>query len=190
MDLAERLSDYALSLRYRDLGGDVVLEAKKRVLDAVGCAIGAFEEPPIRAARRTVRENTHGGTATILGTKWKSTPDMAAFVNGAMVRYFDFNDTYLSKEPAHPSDNISPCMAVAENEGSSGRELLVAIALAYEVQCRLCDAADIRHRGWDHVCYGLVSTALAAGRLMGLTRKQLTQAVNISLNSPIAMRQV
>ena len=190
MDLAERLSDYALSLRYRDLGGDVVLEAKKRVLDAVGCAIGAFKEPPIKAARRTIRENVHGGTATILGTKWRSTPDMAAFVNGAMVRYFDFNDTYLSKEPAHPSDNISPCMAVAENEGSSGKDLLVAIALAYEVQCRLCDAADIRHRGWDHVCYGLISTALAAGRLMGLTRKQLTQAVNISLNSHIAMRQV
>jgi 2-methylcitrate dehydratase len=115
---------------------------------------------------------------------------MAAFVNGAMVRYFDFNDTYLSKEPAHPSDNISPCLAVAENEGASGKELLVAIALAYEVQCRLCDAADIRHRGWDHVCYGLVSTALASGRLMGLTRKQLTHAVNISLNSHIAMRQV
>ena len=64
------------------------------------------------------------------------------------------------------------------------------MVLAYEVQCRLCDAAGIRHRGWDHVCYGLVSSALAAGKLMGLSRSELAQAVNIALNSHIAMRQV
>jgi 2-methylcitrate dehydratase len=115
---------------------------------------------------------------------------MATFVNGLMIRYFDYNDTYLSKEPAHPSDNISACLAVGEREGASGKDLLAAMAVAYEVQCRLCDAADIRHRGWDHVCYGLVSSALAAGKLMGLTGKKLTHAVNISLNAHIAMRQV
>ena len=188
--LAEELSDYALSVRYGDLGEETVLEAKKRVIDSIGCALGAFSEAPVRAARGTVAEDHPGKASTLLGTRVKTSPDMATFVNGAMVRYFDYNDTYLSKEPAHPSDNISACLATAEKRGSSGRELLTAIALAYEIQCRLCDAADIRHRGWDHVCYGLVSAALASGRLMGLSRERLTHAVNISLNSHIAMRQV
>ncbi len=107
-----------------------------------------------------------------------------------MVRYFDFNDTYLSKEPGHPSDNIPACIAAAEMEGRSGKEMVLAMVLAYEIQCRLCDAADIRHRGWDHVCYGLVSVALASGKLLGLSKEELAQAVNISLNSHLAMRQV
>jgi 2-methylcitrate dehydratase len=107
-----------------------------------------------------------------------------------MVRYFDYNDTYLSKEPAHPSDNIGPCFSVAESEHATGKDLLLSIILAYEIQCRLCDAADIRHRGWDHVCYGLPSTALAAGKLMDLGTEKMTQAMNLALNSHITMRQV
>jgi 2-methylcitrate dehydratase len=190
MNLAERLSEYSRAIEYSDLDGRTILEAKKRVLDSIGCAIGAFNESPVRIARKVIGAAYPGKAATILGTRTRSSPDMAAFVNGLMVRYFDYNDTYLSKEPAHPSDNISACLAVAEKEASSGKDLLVAIALAYEVQCRLCDAAEIRRRGWDHVCYGSVSSALAAGRLMGLSQERLTHAVNISLNAHIAMRQV
>ncbi|MDA4113671.1 MAG: MmgE/PrpD family protein [Thaumarchaeota archaeon] len=190
MNLAERLSEYSQSIDYADLGEDVIVEAKKRIIDSLGCAIGAFRESPVRIARKVAEANHSGGASTILGTESRTSPDVATFVNGLMVRYFDYNDTYLSKEPAHPSDNISACLAVGEREGSSGKDLLAAVVLAYEVQCRLCDAADIRHRGWDHVCYGLVSSALAAGKMMGLPRQKLAHAVNISLNAHIAMRQV
>jgi len=190
MSLSERLAEYASSLTYDDLSETVILEAKKRMLDAMGCAIGAYGEAPVKAARRLAEQGYPGTASTILGTKKKTTPDMATFVNGLMVRYFDFNDTYLSKEPGHPSDNIPACLSTAEMEGRSGKELLLAMVLAYEVQCRLCDAANLRHRGWDHVCYGLVSGALAAGKLMGLSRDELAQALNISLSSHLAMRQV
>jgi 2-methylcitrate dehydratase len=190
MNLAERLSDYALSVGYGDLSEETRLEAKKRIIDSLGCAIGAFRESPVKIARDVVESNHSGESSTILGRTTKASPDMATFVNGLMIRYFDYNDTYLSKEPAHPSDNISACLAAGEQSGSSGKDLLAAIAVAYEVQCRLCDAADIRHKGWDHVCYGLVSSALAAGKLMGLSAAKLTHAVNISLNAHIAMRQV
>ena len=189
MSLAERLADYSASLGYGDIG-DVVREAKKRLLDSLGCAIGALGERPVKAAAGLATERYRADAATILGTRRMTTSDMATFVNGLMVRYFDFNDTYLSKEPAHPSDNISACLSTAEMEGRSGKDLLLAIVLAYEIQCRLCDAASLRARGWDHVCYGLVSSALAAGRLMRLSRDEMTQAVNISLNSHLAMRQV
>jgi 2-methylcitrate dehydratase len=190
LNLAEQLSGYASGLRYSDLDAETVSETKKRIVDSMGCAIGAFDEAPVRIARKVVTGASRKGASSLLGTKVRTSPDLAAFVNGLMIRYFDFNDTYLSKEPAHPSDNLGTTLSVAEGEGSKGKELILATALGYEVQCRLCDSADIRHRGWDHVCYGLVSSALAAGKLMGLTRRQLTESVNIALNAHIAMRQV
>ena len=190
MNLAERLAEYAHGLSYEDLDAKVVSETKKRVVDALGCAMGAFDENPVRISRKVASSISSGGTSTLLGTDRKTSPDLATFVNGLMIRYFDFNDTYLSKEPAHPSDNIAATLSVAESVGAGGEDLILSTVLAYEVQCRLCDSAGIRQRGWDHVCYGLVSTALATGKLLDLDRNELTQAVNIALNAHIAMRQV
>jgi len=190
VELADRLAEYALSTKFHNLDPRTVKEIKARVVDALGCAIGAFGERPIQMARSAVLGMRNGGPSGILGTSFRSSPDLATFVNGFMIRYFDYNDTYLSKEPAHPSDNLAPCLAVAEAEGASGKEFIAAAVAAYEIQCRLCDAADIRHRGWDHVNYGLVSSALASSKLMGLGASKSTQAVNIALNGHIAMRQV
>jgi 2-methylcitrate dehydratase len=190
VELAQRLAEYALSIRYHKLDRRTVNAMKARIVDSVGCAIGAYDETPVTIARRAVTGLRGVGRSTLLGTMSKTSPELATFVNGLMMRYFDFNDTYLSKEPAHPSDNLAPCFAVAESEGSPGRELIAAAVAAYEIQCRLCDAADIRHRGWDHVNYGLVSSSLAAAKLMGLDKTKATHAVNMALNGHIAMRQV
>ena len=190
MTIAEDLSQYASSLEYSDISDNIIHESKKRIIDALGCGTGAFNAEPVKFSRKIAEKAKVEDGSTLLGTKRKSTPDMASFVNGIMVRYFDYNDTYLSREPAHPSDNIGACLSVADSEGANGKDLLLSVALAFEIQCRLCDAADIRHRGWDHVCYGLVSTALASGWLMDLKPEQMTQAVNLALNSHITMRQV
>src|SRR5438045_6201432 len=186
---AHQLADYGCALRFEDLSKEVVHEVKRRVIDSLGCALGAWKEEPFVIARRVAADFSSKHGSTIFGTDHKAPPDWAAFANGCGIRYFDFNDTYLSKEPAHPSDNISAALAVAESVGAGGRELITAIALAYEVQCRLCDAASIRAHFWDHVTYGAFSTALAAGRLMGLTVEQLEQAVNLAGVNAAAMRQ-
>jgi 2-methylcitrate dehydratase len=190
VNLAEKLSDYVHSINYDAVPENVIHETKKRIIDSLGCGIGTFNESPVKISRKVGEAARNPKGSTLFGTRKKTTPDLASFVNGIMVRYFDYNDTYLSKEPAHPSDNIGPCFSVAESERATGKDLLLSIILAYEIQCRLCDAADIRHRGWDHVCYGLPSTALAAGKLMDLDSKKMTQAVNLALNSHITMRQV
>ncbi|HVH15207.1 MAG TPA: MmgE/PrpD family protein [Candidatus Angelobacter sp.] len=190
MNLAEKLSEYVHSINYDAVPENVIHETKKRIIDSLGCGIGAFNEGPVKISRKVAEAARDPKGSTFIGTRKRTTPDLAAFVNGIMVRYFDYNDTYLSKEPAHPSDNIGPCFSVAESEEATGKGLLLSIILAYEIQCRLCDAADIRHRGWDHVCFGLPSTALAAGKLMDLDSKKMTQAVNLALNSHITMRQV
>jgi 2-methylcitrate dehydratase len=133
--------------------------------------------------------STNPNGATVLTTGHKSSPDLAAFASGVMMRYLDFNDTYLSKEPAHPSDNIAAVLAVAEAEKRSGRDILTAIVLAYEIQCRLCDAASIRSRGWDHVTYGAFSAGLAAGKLYNLSKQQLVHVQGLAATPNNAMRQ-
>lgn len=190
MLLAEQLARYVDSVDYGDIPENVIHETKKRIIDSLGCAIGAFKAEPVRISLELAKSVRAQRPSTIIGTRTRTTPDMATFVNGNMIRYFDYNDTYFSKEPAHPSDNIATCLAGAESARSDGKELLTSVVLAYEIQCRLCDAANIRHRGWDHVCYGLVSSALAAGKLMNLSVEKMTQAVNIALNPHLAMRQV
>jgi 2-methylcitrate dehydratase len=190
LNLAENLAEYVHSVDYDAVPENVIHETKKRIIDSLGCGIGAFNEGPVKISRKVAESARDLQGSTIFGTRKRTTPDLAAFVNGIMVRYFDYNDTYLSKEPAHPSDNIGPCFSVAETERATGKDLMLSIILAYEIQCRLCDAADIRHRGWDHVCYGLPSTALAAGKLMDLDVHKMTQSVNLAMNSHITMRQV
>jgi 2-methylcitrate dehydratase len=187
--LAHQLADYACSLQFDDLSKEVVHEVKRRVIDSLGCALGAWNEEPCAIARKVASEFSARNGSTIIGTNHKAPSDWAAFANGCCIRYFDYNDTYLSKEPAHPSDNISATLAIAESIGASGRELIAAIALAYEVQCRLCDAASLRARGWDHVTYGAFSAALACARLMKLDPEKTRHAVNIAGVACAAMRQ-
>ena len=187
--LAEQLAQYAVGLQFEQLPTPVVHEVKRRVIDSLGCALGAREAAPCVIARRVASRFSAERGATLLGSSHRAPPDWAAFANGCLVRYLDYNDTYLSKEPAHPSDNIPAALAVAEAENADGRELIVAIALAYEVQCRLCDAASLRARGWDHVTYGAFSTALAAARLLRLQVAETRQAIGIAGVASAALRQ-
>src|SRR5437773_3061002 len=187
--LAHQLANYSSSFRFEDLSKEVVHEVKRRVIDSLGCALGAWNEEPCAIARKVASDLSAKHGATVIGTNHKAPPDWAAFANGCCIRYFDYNDTYLSKEPAHPSDNISATLAIAESLGANGRDLITAIALAYEVQCRFCDAASIRARGWDHVTYGTFSTALACAHLMNLDLKKTRHAVNIAGVAGAAMRQ-
>ena len=187
--IAAHLAEYTRSLCYDHLAPAVIHEVKRRLLDSLGCAFGAWSAPPCRIARRLVQSVKVPRGATVWGTNHQTTPDLAAFANGALVRYLDFNDTYLAKEPAHPSDNIAAVLAVGEASHASGKRVIQAIALAYEVQCRLCDAAALRPRGWDHVTYGPFSSALAAAKVLKLTEAQALQAVNLAGVANVALRQ-
>ena len=187
--LANRLAGYTQALCYDDLPGDVVHEVKRRMLDSLGCAFGAWHAAPCRIARQVAQSARIPGGATLWGTTHKTLPDLATFANGALVRYLDFNDTYLSKEPAHPSDNLAAILAAGETSHASGKRVIQAIALAYEIHCRLCDAAALRPRGWDHVTYGSISSTLGVAKTMKLTETQTMQAVNLAAVANVALRQ-
>ena len=185
--LAEQLAAYAHDLRFEDLDAATVERVKTHVIDTIGCGIGAFDERPVRICRDTAL--AVGGASTIIGAGRRTTADLATFANCAAFRYLDFNDTYSGRFSVHPSDHLAACLAVAEAERSSAQELITAIVIAYEVNCRLVDACDISTRGWDPTVMSPPAVALAAGKLMKLAPDRLTHAVNIAINDHIPMAQ-
>jgi 2-methylcitrate dehydratase len=186
--LAERLAQYAAALSFEKLTKEAVHEAKRRFIDSFATAVGAMPAEAYHIAKRCALRVSGNPGSSILGGG-RSSPEWATFVNGLLIRYLDFNDTYLSKEPAHPSDNLAPVLAVGEATGSGGRELITAAVLAYEIQCRFCDAASLRRYGVDHVTYGAISSAIAAGKLMKLDETKLTHAIGIAGVCNVALRQ-
>jgi len=181
---------FAQELEFKNLPQEVVHEVKRRMIDALGCAMGGYLGEPGKIARTLatgIKSPEYG--STLLGTYNETSPEMAAFANGLLIRYLDYNDTYLSLEPAHPSDNISAILALAEPEMTQGKDIITAIALAYEIQCRLCDAASIRIRGWDHVTYGAFSATLGAAKILGLNVKESEHALAIAVDTNVNMRQ-
>lgn len=187
--LAQRLAEKAQSLSFENLSPQVVHEVKRRILDSIGCALGAWKSRPGKIARQVAQGISVTNGAGLLGSKHRTTPDLATFANGALIRYLDFNDTYLSLEPAHPSDNIPAALAVGQVTGSSGKQIIAAITLGYEVQCRMCDAASLRKHGWDHVYYGALSSGLLAAKLYGLSAEQMVHTLGLAGVCNFATRQ-
>lgn len=189
MSLAHKIANFACNLPYDELTHEAVHEAKRRMIDSLGCALGAWLEEPPKIARYLAGLCSSEIGATVIGTRHRSTPENAAFANGAMIRYFDYNDTYLSKEPAHPSDNIAALLAIAEAFDIGGEDLILGIVVAYEVQCRLCDAYSIRKRGWDHVTYGSFSTVAGCGAMLGFSEEKMVHALGLAGVPNNALRQ-
>ncbi len=186
--LAQRLANYVSSSNLADLDPATVERAKVHLLDSLGCGLAAFKEPVVSGVRELALANG-GSAATIIGTNQKTALEWATFVNGAGIRADDINDFYVGRQNAHPSDNIAACLAAAQAANASGAEFLLAIVLAYEIECRFLDAGALDDHGWDHPNYALISGALAAGKLMKLSPEQLAQSVNLALSGHVAMDQ-
>src|SRR5579872_1782021 len=166
--LADRLANYAANLTFEKLDPKTVHEVRRRLIDSFACALGAYHAGTPNVARAICKRVTSEPAATFLGGARKTLPALAAFCNGILFRYLDYNDTYLSLEPAHPSDNLAAVLSVGDMVHAGGPALITAAVLAYEIQCRLCDAASLRKHGFDHVTYGALSSCAAAGKLLGL----------------------
>lgn len=186
--LAERLASYSVSLRYESLTSEAIHETKRRVIDSFATAVGAMPSSAFAVARKCAGRVSGNPGASLIGGG-SSSIEWATFVNGLLIRYLDFNDTYLSLEPAHPSDNLAAVFSVGEAYHRSGKDLITAAVLAYEMQCRFCDAASLRKHGVDHVTYGAISSAIAAAKLMNLTEQQTTHAIGIAGVCNTALRQ-
>ena len=118
MTIVSQLAHFVTQREFDDISKPACNEFKVRVLDALGCAVGALESPPVRAVRAQVDEFGGRPLSTLIGGG-QTAPDRAALYNGALVRYLDFNDSYFAPgETCHPSDNLAPVLAAAESVGA------------------------------------------------------------------------
>jgi 2-methylcitrate dehydratase len=181
-----RIADYASSLAYADLPAEVVHECKRRIIDTVGCALGAFDDEPCRIARALALRVQVPRGARVLGTALRALPELATFANGVMARYLDGNDVFPGGG-GHPSDVIPAVLAAAEVAGADGPAAMAGIVLAYEIYGGLFRAACMRDHGLDHVFYTAVGSAVGAARVLGLDRDQIAQAVALAVTPNIAL---
>lgn len=172
----EHLSSFATTVAYQDVPAGVVHQVKRVLADTMACAAGGYPGTPSVLARQLAGTLTSATPARMLGTAATTAPDMAAFVNTVTARYIDCNDTYAGIG-GHPSDMIGAILAVADVTRASGQDVLLAIALGYEVYCRLADVVSVGQRGFDQGALCILGSTAACGRLMGLTREQMGSAL-------------
>jgi 2-methylcitrate dehydratase len=188
--VAETLADFALKLRYEDLPADVIRTVKRTILDTIGCAIGGYDAEPSRIARRLASRVSATPAATVLCSGDKTSHDLAVFANGVMIRYLDFNDGYITpKGGGHPSDSIAALLSSAEIAGSSGRDLILATALSYEIFCKVADVLDTRGLGLDQSTMLGLASLVGASRLMGLSKEQIVHAIGTTVGGNTAINQ-
>jgi 2-methylcitrate dehydratase len=185
----QTLASYTNGLKFEQLPEGAVRQVKRRLIDAIGCAIGGYSSEPAAIAREIAAANSGQPPARVLGSGAVTSMEMAAFANTVMVRYLDCNDTYLSKGSAHPSDMIPACLAVADAHRASGRDTLTAIAAAYEIFTALADVVGLRERGWDQGVFVVLGSAAGAAKLLRLTGEQTGNALAIAVSSNIPTRQ-
>lgn len=188
MTEVEQLGTFVANASYDAVSQHSRQALKSHVLDSLGCAIGALDGEPIRLLREHVDEFGGAPLVTLIGGG-RTAPDRAALYNSALTRYLDFNDSFLAKgETCHPSDNLGAILAAGEYAGRDGKEFLTAMAIAYQVQCRLSEAAPVRGKGFDHTTQGAYAAAAGVARALGLDSRQTAHAIAISGTAFNALR--
>ena len=149
-----------------------------RVMDMLGCAIAASEDAEVRRVAVALGFSGDAGPCTAL-TLGKGAVDTVAFLNGMMVRFHDWNDTYVGRNGGHPSDIIAAALAAGEEGHCSGDEVLRAIGAGQHLMLDMCDGSNALARGWDHATYVGIAATVAVGLLRGLNPTQFAHAISM-----------
>ncbi|MEE2854078.1 MAG: MmgE/PrpD family protein [Actinomycetota bacterium] len=186
----DELADFVVGARQGDLSGRPRELLKRNVLDSIACAVGSLDGELVP----TIRDHTaaFGGapTATLVGGG-RASVDQAAFFNAVLVRYPDLLDTYLTVGGlCHPADNLGALLAVAEHTGASGADFLLALAVAYEIQCRFSAQVPVMARGLNHALQLAMSVAAGSAKLLGLSAGQTANAIAAAAADNVSLATV
>lgn len=200
--VVEQLSSLALRLDYEYLPKEVIHQAKRIILDSLGCALGAYEDVPCRAVRQAVApfaiETLRPAYARPIGRTSYLPAPLASLVSGTLIRCFDINDVLWGRgrkgsDPSHPSGNLSVALACADMVGGGGKEVILGLVLGYEMQIRFVDHAgdpNLWDRGWDHSTTMAFSSASIAARLMNLSETQAAHALALAVTHGCTLGEV
>jgi len=177
-----KMARWAAQLKFADLSKDAIYQAKRFLLDSLGCALGGYQQHDVKIALEVLDEIAGPGPATVMGTGKKVDPVSASLANALMIRCMDYNDIYWKQDPSHPSDIFPAAIACCERARSDGRELIVGLVLGHEFEMRFCEAAfpGIRERGWHHATLTAFVSPIVAGRALHLDWQKIQHAVGIS----------
>jgi len=188
MTISENMAEFVSNASYKKLSSEAIEQLKIRMLDSLGTAIGAVEGEPVQIIREHINDFDRTGSVRLIGGGTTS-PDLAALYNSGLVRYLDYNDSYLAKgETCHPSDNLGSVLAAGEYNNIDGKQLLTALAVAYQVQCRLSDEAPVRAKGFDHTTQGAYAVAAGVSKALNLSPENTANAIAISATPLNALR--
>jgi 2-methylcitrate dehydratase len=176
------MSRWASTLQFKDIAPEAVYQAKRFLLDSLGCALGGYQQTDVTMALDVLSEIAGRGLATVFGSGRRFDPVSASLANALMIRCMDYNDIYWKQDPSHPSDIFPAALACCERARSGGKELIVGIVLGHEFEMRLCEAAfpGIRERGWHHATLTAFVSPIVAGRALHLSWEQIQHAIGIS----------
>ena len=177
-----QMSRWAAGLQFQDVSQDALYQAKRFLLDSLGCALGGYQQHDVKIALAVLDEVAGPGAATVIGTGQRMDPVSASLANALMIRCMDYNDIYWKQDPSHPSDIFPAAIACCERTGSDGKELIVGLVLGHEFEMRFCEAAfpGIRERGWHHATLTAFVSPIVAGRALHLPWEQIQHAIGIS----------
>ncbi len=180
--LSRQMAEFAVGLKYEDLPDNVVTEVKRYLYDSIGCAYGGYHTRDVRAIRDIYVDMGGKPETTVLVFGDKLPAVSTSLINSLMIRALDFNDIYWKEDPSHPSDIIPAALSVGERQNCSMKDVIVAIVLAYEFEQRLCEFAipGVRERKWHHATLTQFVSPIVAGKLLGLTVEQMTNAIGIN----------
>ena len=176
----DRIASFAVSAQPEHLRSDIRQLFKRNILDSLGCAIAGLQGKPFQTLREQFEEYRAPGRCTLIGGG-KTSADQAALFNSSLVRYVDLLDSYMAIGGlCHPSDNFGTVLAAAEQAGASGEEFMLALAVAYEIQCRFTAAVPVMAKGFNHATQLAISAAAGAGKLFGLSSSEIANAIAIA----------
>jgi 2-methylcitrate dehydratase len=180
--ITAKMARWAAALDFKHLSQEAVSQAKRFLLDSVGCALGGYQQHDVKIALDVLDEIAGRGPATVIGTGKRVDTVSASLANALMIRCMDYNDIYWKQDPSHPSDIFPAAMAGCERANSDGRDLIVGFVLGHEFEMRFCEAAfpGIRERGWHHATLTAFVSPFVAGRALGLSWEQIQHAAGIS----------
>ena len=175
--MVDDVADFVVDATLTDIGAEPLLTLKRNVLDSIACAVGALDGELIGPIRAHAEQFSGGSTATFIGGG-RASVDQAAFFNAVLVRYPDLLDTFLTPGGlCHPADNFGAIFAVAEHVNASGADFLLALALAYEIQCRFSAQVPVMARGLNHALQLAMSAAAGSAKLLGLDSTRTAAAI-------------
>jgi len=188
--VVDELAGFVVGAEPSDLSGRPRALLKRNVLDSVACAIGSLDGELIATIREHTDQFSGAHTATLVGGG-RASVDQAAFFNAVLVRYPDLLDTYLTVGGlCHPADNFGAVLAVAEHVNTSGADFLLALAVAYEIQCRFSAQVPVMARGLNHALQLAMSVAAGSAKLLGLDAERTANAIAAAAADNVSLAAV